>query len=427
MFFVFLPFLILAFIYLKVSLQDIAVRNDVGYPEGASVYSFLTAMRTGKLYSSPFDPPFNPQMYPPVFYMIGWAFAAAAHGEPMLTARLWRLLSFLCYLGSAGIKGFLSWKLERTKRWAAVSILLGLACAWAIPFSATVRSDEFSIFFILSALTIYTVAQGRAGLVFWAGVLGSISCLTKQSTAPVLFALMIDLLMARRFRRFAALVAGCLPVPILILLVLLLRHEPFLANFLAAGHAVFSWSTVLPTAIDYMRTNEIAIIPFSIALLTVGLSWKKGRYRPVLLVCVFVWLSSLAALANVGGYSNYLILPWLMTVLLMPAGLCKIEAWARHSFLIPLGLTLIGGFLLVHQRNLLPKLPAELDTSGVDQMKMPSDLPYLEMHSLQPELLDPYYYNMLSSQGMWSAQPIIHQIAGEDYDVILIGGGGRPK
>jgi hypothetical protein len=60
-------------------------------------------------------------------------------------------------------------------------------------------------------------------------------------------------------------------------------------------------------------------------------------------------------------------------------------------------------------------------------MKMPSDLPYLEMHSLQPELLDPYYYNMLSSQGMWSAQPIIHQIAGEDYDVILIGGGGRPK
>lgn len=419
-----LPFLILAMVYLVTSLHLVFARNDTTYPEGASVYAFLTALRTGRLYSSPFDFPFNVQMYGPVFYLTGLAFAKLAHGEPMMTTVLFRLLSFLSFLGSAGLVGYLSWKLEGSKRWAAASVVLSLACACSIPCSASARPDEFSVFLILIALAVYQAAEGRSRLAFWAGVLASLSFLTKQSTAPVFVALAIDSLIARRFRNAAALIAGSVPIPALICFALWLRHEPFLANFFAVRHAFGKWP--LDFLVTFVRLNEIIAIPISIALLGAGLSWRKEKYRAILLTCALALLAALAALANAGAAANYLILPWMIAVLLVPAGLAQIEVWARRSAMIPSGLTLLGGFLLIHQWNLLPPIPSDLDATGLDKLKMLSDIPYLEMRSLEPQLLDPGYYHLLSLHDIWSIAPIVQQIDDEEYDLILIGGVDGP-
>jgi hypothetical protein len=424
---IFLPFLILAIVHLKILLQTIFVRNETTFPEGVSVYAFLMALRTGKLYSSPLDFPFNPQVYGPVFYLVGVCFAKVAHGDPMLTTELCRLLSFLSFIGSAGIVGYLSWKLERKRRWAAVSIVLGLACVWAWPWAATVRPDALSIFLILAALAVYQTAQGRSRLFFWAGVLGTLSCLTKQSTAPVLLALLVDSLIARRFRNTAALIAGCVTVPAIILSALWLRIDPFLTNSLILRHSLYDWPAGIVVLINSMRTDQMAIIPVSMALLGVGLSWRKDEYRAIMLAAGLGCVSNLAALARAGGDQNYLILPWMLAVLLVPAGLAGIEVWARRSVLIPLGLTLIGGLLLTHQRNvLLPKLQADLDTTNLNKLKMLSDNSYLELRSRQPQLLDPYYYHQLSMLNVWSIAPIIRQIDGEEYDLILIAGSDGP-
>ena len=422
---IFLPFLIQAVIYLKISLQAIFLRNDVGYPESSSVYAFLTAFRTGRLYSSPYNYPWNPEIYGPVFYFIGSIFARVARGDPTLTTELARLLSFLSFLGSVGLVGFLSWRLEGHKRWTAITIVLGLACSWAVSF-ASARPDNFSILLILGALTIYEVAQGRSRLILWVGVLGSLSCLTKQTTAPMLFALAIDCLIARRFRNCAALIAGSVPIPALILFAFWLRQEPFLANFLIMRHAVSELSGAFYYLFSVMRTSQIAVIPVSIALLGAALVWREEKYRAILLAAFFVCLSSIAALANIGGYSNYLVLPWMLTILLVPPALAKIEEWTRRSILIPLGLTLLGGFFLIHQRNLLPKLPADLDTYNVDKLKMLSSLSYLEMRSRQPQLLDPFLYHLLSVQNLWSFASIVQQIDNEEYDLILIDGDDGP-
>lgn len=241
---IFLPFLVLAVLYVKVSLQLIFVHNDVGYPEGASVYAFLTALRTGKLYSPPFDFPFNAQMYGPVFYLVGLAFAKVAHGDPMLATELCRLVSFLSFLGSAAIAGYLSWLLEGNRRWAAASVVLGLACFWAMPLFASVRPDELSIVLMLAALAVYQTARGRSRFVFWAGVLASLSWLTKQNTIPVVFAFLIDSLIARRLRSTAALIAGSAPIPGLVLLAMWLRGEPFLTSLLFAGRSIYDWPVV---------------------------------------------------------------------------------------------------------------------------------------------------------------------------------------
>jgi hypothetical protein len=421
-----LPFLILASFYMKLLLQTIFVRNDVTHPEGSNVYAFLWSLRTGKLYTSPFDFPFNTQLYGPIFYLIGLGFAKLAHGDPLLTLRLWRAVSFLSFLGCAGVIGYLSWKLESAKRWAAASVVLSLACAWAVPFAASVRADLLSAFLILAALAVYVSARGRSRLVFWAGVLGAVSCLTKQSTAPVLFALLVDTLLARRFRNTAALIAGCVPLPAILLSALWLRHEPFLENFLAIRHAPVEWSGAFHFLVDVLRTNQIAVIPAFIALLGAGLSWRKERYRAILLAAVFGCLSNVGALTSTGGYSNYLILPWMLSVLLVPAGLAGIEVWARRSVLIPLGLTLLGGFLLIHQWNLLPELPADLNTSGVDKIRMLTDTHYLELFSREPQLLDPIFYHQLFAENVWSFAPIVQQIDREEYDLILLWGSDGP-
>lgn len=424
---IFLPFLIQAIAYLKILLQFMFVRNDAGYPEGAAVYAFLTALRTGRLYSFPFEFPWNEQMYGPVFYLMGTALAKMAHGDPMLTTMLARFVSFLAFLGAVALTGYLSWRLEREKRWAAISVVLGLACAWAIPFCASARPDSLSIFFIIGALVIYQIAEGRSRLIFWAGVLGALSFLTKQSTAPVLFALALDSMIAKRFWNTASLVAGSVSLSAPILSVLWFCHEPFFANFTAVGHTILSWSTVISTAINLLRTNQSAIVPITIALLGAALSWRKERYRTILLVAAFGCISNVAALANTGGYANYLLLPWLLMILLVPAGLARIEEWSWRSSLAPVGLILLSALLVIHQRNLLLQKPAgDLDAYNIERLKVLSDLPYLEVRSGQPQLMDPFYYHQLSRQNLWSGAPIMKKIENEDYDLVLISGKDGP-
>ncbi len=417
------PFAIQAASYAKLLLQYIFVRNDTGYPEGACVYAFVTAARTGHLYTDPFQLPFNVQLYGPIFYVIGFLLAKAAHGDLLLTAELARGVSLLSFFGSAGLAGYLAWRLERRMRWAVAAGVLGVACTWAIPYVASARPESLSFLFIFAAITVYEISHGRSRLLIWVGVLGSLSLLVKQSTAPVLFALLVDALLARRFRNAASLIAGSLPVPLIVYSVMRFRHEPFLANFSAIGHARLDWPSVPRTVLDLFRVNQAAIVPILIAVLGAAVSWKKERYRAIVLAAGFACVSSVAALSNLGGAGHYLILPWLMVMPMIPAGMMEMEKWARRNSLIPVGTALVGLLLLVHQRNLLTQTPPRsVDTSSVANLKMLSDSQYLEMNSREPQLLDPYFYHDMELQKVWSFAPIGGEIAREEFDLVLING-----
>jgi hypothetical protein len=424
---IFLPFFIEAVVYLKVLLQCIVARNDTTYPEGANVYVFLTALRTGHLYSSPLDLPLNPGIYGPVFYFIGTLCAMVMHGDPLLTTRLARILSLLSFFGSIGLIGYLTWRLEKIKRWTAITVILGLACTWARPFVASARPDAISIFLIIAALTVYVVAEGRSGLIFWAGVLGALSFLTKQTMAPMLMAPVIDSLISRRYKNAVALITGTSTMAAIIMSLLWLRHEPFLANYTAETHAVVKWLSAATSVSNYMRTNQMAVIPIFIALVGAGLRWRQEKYRVMLLAAGLGCLLNMAALANLGGAENYLIMPWLMVSLLVPAGLIQIEKWAERSVLIPLGLTALGVALLIHQKNLIEiEAPPDLDTSSVPNMTMLTDLSYLEMRSRDPQLMDPAFYHQLSMQKVWTGEPILQRIDDGVYDLIVLKGNAMP-
>jgi hypothetical protein len=422
---IFIPFVILAVIYLVFALRAISLRNDVTYPEGANVATFLTSLRTGRLYTSPFDPPYNAQIYGPIYYVAGLATAAMVQGSPMAVTVIWRLLTFLSFLGSAGLVGYLSWKLEGRKRWAAVAIILCLACPWSVRNSATVRPDALAIFLIIAALTTYQLARGRTGVIFLAGALASLSCLTKQTMVPALIALLLAPLSVRKFREASVFLAGAVAIAAPILCIFWIRREPFLANFLIMRHAVFDWRSGLMSLSDYLRAEKLAFIPISLAVYGAALKLGQEKYRAVLLFVCLISLSRLVAFANIGSAENYLVLPWFAMALLVPATLVRMEYWARYSILIPLGLSLLSGFLLIHRWGPLPTLPANLDVSKLRQMTILTDLPYLAVRSRKPQLLDPFLYHQFSLNKVWSSAPIVRQIDSEEFDLVLIAGENR--
>ena len=90
----------------------------------------------------------------------------------------------------------------------------------------------------------------------------------------------------------------------------------------------------------------------------------------ILLAAALGWISNVAALANTGASANYLILPWLLTLSLVPAGLNRIEEWAQRSSWVAAGLILLGVLMMIHQRGMLvPKPDADLDASGLDRIR----------------------------------------------------------
>jgi Glycosyltransferase family 87 len=418
-----LPFAVQAIAYLRTLLQLVVAHNEAGYPEGVCVYGFLTAAQTNTLYLPPFNFPWNAQIYGPLFLMVGTFFAKVFHGDPTPTTVLMRFFSFAALLGSMALVGYLCWRLERRKSWAAVAVIMGLACFWLLPYSSTARPDTPSIFLFLAALVTYELAEGRGWIFFLAGVFGAFSFLTKQNTAPLLLALFLDCLLARRFKGAAIFVAGGVIASAPILGTLWFSHEPFLENFTVVKLAIRDWSSIPRTIMAFVAGNPIAVISICIALMGVGLSWREKRYRSVLLVTAFACLSHVAALANPGASWHYLMLPWILTMLFVPAGLRLLERWTVRQPWIPSALLALATIILIQQRRHLAIKPlTELNASVVGNLNMLSDIPYLELRSRQPQLLDPFLYNELSKQRVWSDMPIRQSIDAESYDLLLIAG-----
>jgi hypothetical protein len=417
------PCVVQAAVYLRYLLRLIAVRNETGYAEGVGIYGFLTTFHTGRLYLPPFEFPWNAQIYGPLFQILGAFFAQVFHGDPMPITIVLREISFASLVGALAIVGYLSWRFERRKTWVTMTVIIALACSWLAPTTSTARPDLPATFLILASLTACELAGEASGGFLVAGVLAAAAFLMKQTVAPLVLALFLERLWTRRFKNAAAFVVGGVAAALPILGYLWLRREPFLENFLSAGHAIRDWTSVPRAAWAGVLLNQIVVIGLCIALLGAAASWRNPRYRRVLLLTAFAWVFGVAGLANLGASSHYFILPWLLSMTLVPAGLNLLERWAERRLWIPAVLALVAAAIVIHQKSLLQVKPrGALDTSALTNLKVLSEIAYLEARTREPQLLDPFFYNELSKQKVWSDGPVRHKIDTEDYDLLLIAG-----
>jgi hypothetical protein len=418
-----LPSLVQAAFFLKLLLEYIVVRNQAFQPEEADIFAFLTSLRLHRLYITPLDFPWNPQVYGPLYYQFGAFAAKICHGAVSPTTVLMRLVSFASLLGSLAIVAYLGWRLERGKLWAAAAVIFALDCRWLIPFASSARVDQLAAQLALAALLFYETAEERAWLVLAAGVFGAAAALTKQTMVAVPLALTVHSLWEGKPRRAAIFLAGGAAAAIAILLPPWLWHEPFLANLTVVSRSVLDWYSIPGVLKSSLHMNGISLIGIFIALLGAAFSWRERKYRSILLVTLFAWGTNAAALANVGGGSQYLILPWFATMLLVPAGLRQLERAAMHTLLAPVAIFLFAALMVFLQKSILrDQPPRALSPGPVVHLEMLTDNSYLEVRSRDPQLLDPYLYNEFSKQGAWSDAPIRQRVDAEAYDLLLIGG-----
>jgi hypothetical protein len=418
-----LPSTIQGACYLRTLLLLLVAPNEVSFPESASVYGFISAFRTHRFYQPPLEFPWIAQIYGPLYVMAGAFFAKLFHGEPTPLTVFMRGVSLASLLGSMAIVGYLCWKIEGRKTWAIAAVMFGLGCFWFVPIAAGARPDLPSILFCLAAVAAFQAAEKRPWLFCLAGALGAASYLTKQNTLAVLLALLFDLLWERNFKGASVFVGSALAVTVPIFAFLLLRHEPFLANFLLNAHSVESWPSVPSTAIGLLRLNQIAVVAMPIALLGAPVALRQKKYRAALLAVALAWLSNIAALASVAGGENYFILPWFLTMLLVPAGLRQLVQRPGRLWPVPAALLALAIVILIHQRSLLnTKVPGKMNLGMVANLTMLGDDPYMELRSRQPQLMDPFFYNELSRQKVWSDADLLSKIDAGEYDLVWLPG-----
>jgi len=419
----FTPFFVLAVFAVVQACRFAVVHNDTTYPEGASVYAFLYAIRTGHLYASPFQYPWNVQLYGPLFYLTGTCIAWLVHGDPFATTVVVRLLAFAALIGSATLLALMTWKLEHSRRWSTLVFLMGLGCSWAALASVSARPDTLAIFFFLAGLAVYLAADDRLGTACVCGALCSISALFKQNTAPFLLMLLLDPLIRRKPTQAFAMLAGALPVPMIFFLALWLRHEPIAANFFAISHSRVVLMRIGSIFADALRHDEIAAMLLALAILGMAVSRSGPGYASLARITLAAWVFTLVSLANAGSSFNYLVPAYLLSLVFVPPAFMWLSHRSRLLQGAPMLLGVMGIAVLIrHARTEIPTSPLELEAGPVRNLDLLSDMPFLEAQSRDPQFLDPLYYRLLFMNRNFSSAAFDEDIARDAFDLVLIQG-----
>ncbi len=421
--FLILPFLYVAIMKLWIALHLLMVHNDTTFPEGANVYAFLTILQTGHLYSHPFNFPWNGEWYGPLYYLIGATTTWIFKGDIFITTVAFRALSLIAFAASLVILARMAFLLERLRFLSILVLIMGFGCIWAEGWTTSARPDMLSIFFFTCALMLSLDEHHTNLQPFLAGVLASVSFLCKQSTAPLFFALLICILLEKKPRKVALTAVGALPLSAIIMCFIWLRHEPIYENYSALGQVIKNWSTLPISILNLLRTNQIALIPLSIAALGMLLSIKSPRYRTPLLVTLAAWAFGLIGLVNAGAGTNYLILPYWLSLVFIPPALLWLEQSKGPFKVTYMVLGLLGILLAFHQRKIIfHDLPASLNTKPIHDWTMLSDISYLEINSRKPQLLDAFAYHEFQIKGLWKPWEVTQTVQAGGYDLIIFTG-----
>jgi len=117
-----------------------------------------------------------------------------------------------------------------------------------------------------------------------------------------------------------------------------------------------------------------------------------------------------------------MILPWILLVLLVPEGLLTISRHAHAArYAVPI-LSLAALFIIFHERSELLLRPGKnIDASALKEIRLLSNLPYLEVRSKQPEIPDPFIYHAMELHHLWTMAPIAEEVNQEKFDLVILG------
>lgn len=408
----------------------IPVRGDLTGGEAVNPFLATLAARTGQLYHPISAPPYTPEPFGPLFYFANAGVAKWARLDIDATLRLGRTLVFLCLL----LCGVTAWLVVRktgcSRGEAALAAMLLLAQPVFDRWGATMRPDVPALLAMLLGLYFALDVQRRAITASaLSGFLIGIGFLVKQSAAAAGLAIVLVLLLNKRFRSSVVfcIAAG---VPVVIALVLLLmHHEQFLEHFLVAGRT--SWS--LRGAAGWLAEPHLfrptAVVLFAVAAIGIPRAVKSGEQGRMIVSFALVNLfTGFATIAQLGGQTNYFLPGFAGCALLLPFAM---EAFNENLRAIEVtGVIAFLAFLAAFAdcAGTFVELPSSqsgrtIPRGNISSLKILTDDDYFLVHTRDPSLVDPFTAHSLELRGRWNSSGIVKEIEMGGYDLAILGGG----
>ncbi|MEZ5363189.1 MAG: hypothetical protein R2748_12820 [Bryobacterales bacterium] len=309
--------------------------------------------------------------------------------------------------------------------------------AFPLAFWTTqIRGDFLALAVSLLSLYWFLLTNGRPQAI-GAAICAGIALLVKQTFFAVPIAIVSWLIYRRRYKE-AFLWSTGVAVTFVGGYAMVWWREPLMLKHIAAlRDPVLEYREAL--SILWNAVSQ-PVMPFA-AIGGLLALWKRTPERLLSLIyCIVAWLVASLTVLQVGGNINYFWEPLLASAVLAGPGLCELQRKANRT---PILITAMIFVLLL--RAFIPMLRQELGylrksyakvsdyrvrktkwesfVATVSGRRLLSTYPDVTVHSMTPEIPDPYLNSVLELRGRWSFGPVVAQINAGMYDLIVIGKG----
>ena len=410
---------------LPASLRLVKAHADVTYPESAIAHNAQLTAQTGRIYPPISQPPYTPAVYGPAYYLGLRPFALAARSvdEVLVAGRVLSFVSFLFVIVGAW---FITRRLGAPPLFATVAAALVFGDPEFVRTNVSARPDLLAL-----ALATWAIAAALVDPDDWrpmaaAGVLACLAVMMKPSFVAAALALVVWLVMSRRWKSLFALATGAAFAAFACVFRLALNGDPILGQ-----------TSLLTSEIDdpIGAARIIARETFHYwphVVVAAGAIWfcrrwlRSGSSPRTLggLYCIASWLIAAFTLMNPGGNVNYLLEPWTISSVLFAVAISELpplevsRRWAVLALCTVIG---VGGAVHAIRVGSDRSLTDDSALASVAaHRKVLSDDPYIGAHDERPELLDPFLMSQLQSAGRWDDRRIHDQLQQQQFDLVAL-------
>jgi hypothetical protein len=412
------------------SARAIAFPFPLDYAEGPLLEQARLLAAGGSIYRADLgEYPFTVANYPPVFV-----------GLLAVVCKLWglrygvaRVVTVAAALGCAGLVGVIAWTTSRDRLAAWVAAGAFLASPYVVFWSQLVRIDFVALAFSLGAVLLVLRRPAGRATPLLAAVLLALAVLTRQShllAGPLAVTGALAARSARSAALFVVVFAGLVVGAVLSLDAA--THGGFWFDTVRANENPFSSALLGHFLRDLVVASPVLLV------LAAVLAWMRARERAAgsLLLGLYLVGTSLSALTigKVGSHVNYLLELTASLSIFAGVGVARMSR-PGHTGALVLGLVLVQIGWLIGRTVLLPdpiesKLRQGREFALLDGVLraehgtvLADEAMGMLVLSSHPILLQPFELTQLSRQGAWDQAPVVADIRGGRFALILINDG----
>lgn len=410
--------------------------RDVGYPDSATLLRIGQFIRSGCIYPDINRPPYQVTVYGPLTYVllaVPYRLAQAAGISPQVLVRI-GIVGALCLC--VWLIFLISRRLYNSRLIAWLCVLFAVSALPLASWSTQIRGDFLALAFSLSSVYLFLLTNGRPR-VMGAAICAGIALLVKQSFFAAPIAIVSWLIYRRRFKEAAFWAAGVALTVVGGYASAWWREPLMLQHIAALRHPILEFRGALGVLWEAVSQP---VVPFA-AIGGLLVLWKRSSERLLLFIYwVVAWLVAILTIPQVGGDINYFWEPLVASAALAGPGLCELQRKANRTPIVVTAILLIlllrafvpmlrqeFGFLRATYQDVsdyqVRRTKWESFVSAVSGRRLLSTYPDVTIHSINPEIPDPYLNSSFGLRGGWNSAPVVAQMNAGMFDLIVIGKG----